>query len=44
MKKQISAEIIADSINSQGNRLTTFVLVFPRIFNTLDLVTEPNFP
>jgi len=34
----ISAEIIADSKNSKGNRLTTFVLTFPRIvlaeFNT----------
>lgn len=34
----ISAEIIADSLNQQGQRLTTFVLVFPRIvlaeFNT----------
>lgn len=38
IKKKISAEIIADSINEYGNRLTTFVLVFPRIvlaeFNT----------
>lgn len=36
--KKISAEIIADSINEHGNRLTTFVLTFPRIvlaeFNT----------
>lgn len=34
----ISAKIVADSINSQGDRLTTYVLVFPRIvlaeFNT----------
>ena len=37
-KKKISAKIIADSVNCQGNRLTTFVLTFPRIvlaeFNT----------
>lgn len=30
MKKQISAEIIADSKNELGNRITTFVLTFPR--------------
>lgn len=37
-KRAISAEIIADSINEHGVRLTTFVLTFPRIvlaeFNT----------
>lgn len=37
-KKQISAEIIADSLNPQGCRLTTFILCFPRFclseFNT----------
>lgn len=36
--RKISAEIIADSINADGTRLTTFVLTFPRIvlaeFNT----------
>ncbi len=36
--KKISANIIADSLNEYGQRLTTFVLVFPRIvlaeFNT----------
>lgn len=30
MKRKISAEIIADSKNKQGNRVTTFVLTFPR--------------
>lgn len=30
-QKQISAEVIADSINPIGNRLTTFVVTFPRI-------------
>ena len=38
MKKQISAEIIADSKNQFGDRITTFILTFPRIvlaeFNT----------
>lgn len=38
MKREISAQIVADSISPNGNRLTTFVLVFPRIvlaeFNT----------
>ncbi len=31
MKKKISAEIIADSKNEAGDRITTFVLTFPRI-------------
>jgi len=31
MKKKISAEIVQDSISPTGNRLTTFILVFPRI-------------
>lgn len=30
-KKKISATVIADSINPVGNRITTFVVVFPRI-------------
>jgi len=38
MSNQISAEIIADSINILGNRITSFILVIPRIvlseFNT----------
>jgi hypothetical protein len=28
--KKISAEIVADSINPQGDRITTFLLTFPR--------------
>ena len=40
----ISAEIIADSITEKGNRITTFVLVFPRIvlaeFNTHRAVSK----
>lgn len=31
MKKKINAEIIADSVNEHGNRITTFVLTYPRI-------------
>jgi thymidylate synthase ThyX len=30
MPKEISARIIADSINEHGNRLTTFIVCFPR--------------
>ena len=40
----ISAEVIADSITEKGNRITTFVLVFPRIvlaeFNTHRAVSK----
>lgn len=40
----ISAEIIADSLNEHGQRLTTFVLVFPRIvlaeFNTHRMISR----
>lgn len=31
MSSQIKAEIIQDSVNAKGNRLTTFILEFPRI-------------
>jgi thymidylate synthase ThyX len=38
MSREISAKVVADSINSQGVRITTFVVVFPRFilaeFNT----------
>lgn len=38
MKNQISAKIVADSINQQGDRITTMEVVFPRMilaeFNT----------
>lgn len=41
---RIKAEIIADSINEYGNRLTTFVLTFPRIvlaeFNTHRMISR----
>lgn len=40
----ISAEIIADSINKQGDRLTTYILHFPRIvlaeFNTHRMLSK----
>lgn len=43
-KKKISARIIADSQNEYGNRLTTFVLTFPRIvlaeFNTHRVISR----
>lgn len=43
-QKMIKAEIIADSLNEFGQRLTTFVLVFPRIvlaeFNTHRMLSK----
>lgn len=43
-RKKISARIIADSLNEHGNRLTTFVLTFPRIvlaeFNTHRMISK----
>lgn len=43
-RKKISARIIADSLNEQGNRLTTFILTFPRIvlaeFNTHRMISK----
>ena len=32
-KKKIEARIIADSKNSHGNRITTFVLTYPRFLH-----------
>ena len=32
-KKKISAQIVADSINPQGDRITTFVLTYPRMIH-----------
>lgn len=44
MESKIRAEIIADSINSKGKRITTFVLEFPRIvlseFNTHRMISK----
>ena len=33
MKNKISAKIVADSIDGRGNRITTFVLTYPRIIH-----------
>ena len=33
MKKKINAEIIADSTNDHGNRITTYVLTYPRFIH-----------
>jgi thymidylate synthase ThyX len=33
MSKKISAEIVADSINGNGNRITTFLLTYPRFIH-----------
>ena len=30
-KTKISAEIVADSLDSRGNRLTSLLITFPRI-------------
>lgn len=44
MINRISASIIADSISEQGHRLTTYILVFPRIvlseFNTHRMISK----
>ena len=44
MKNQISAKIVADSINQQGDRITTMEVIFPRFilaeFNTHRLFTR----
>lgn len=42
MGKNISAEIVADSINSSGNRITTFQLTYPRIVHA-ELMTHRVF-
>ena len=31
--KKIEAQIVADSINSQGNRIVSFILTYPRIIH-----------
>jgi hypothetical protein len=33
MAKQINAQIVADSVNIQGDRITTYVLTYPRIIH-----------
>ena len=42
MKKQISAEIIADSISPQGHRITSFILTYPRFIHS-ELMTHRMF-
>jgi thymidylate synthase ThyX len=41
-KKNINAEIIADSVNKHGNRITTYVLSYPRIIHA-ELLTHRLF-
>ena len=40
--KKIEAKIIADSINKQGNRITTFLLTYPRFIHS-ELMTHRMF-
>ena len=40
--KKIEAKIIADSLNSQGNRITTFLLTYPRFIHS-ELMTHRMF-
>ena len=40
--KKIEAKIIADSINPQGNRITTFLLTYPRFIHS-ELMTHRMF-
>jgi len=42
MKKKINAEIIADSTNDHGNRITTYVLTYPRFIHA-ELLTHRLF-
>ena len=42
MDKTIKAGIIADSINQQGNRVTTYILTYPRIIHA-ELLTHRLF-
>ena len=41
-KKQISAKIIADSIDSRGNRITSYILTYPRFIHA-ELMTHRMF-
>ena len=41
-KRKISAKIVADSINPRGNRITTFVLTYPRFIHA-ELLTHRLF-
>ena len=42
MKNKINAKIVADSINKQGDRITSFVLTYPRMINS-ELMTHRLF-
>ena len=42
MKRKISAEIIADSIDKYGNRITTFILTYPRFIHA-EIMTHRMF-
>ena len=42
MKKAISAEIIADSVNPQGDRITSYILTYPRFIHG-ELMTHRMF-
>ena len=41
-KKKINAQIIADSINQQGDRITTYLLTYPRFIHS-ELMTHRMF-
>ena len=41
-KRKISAKIVADSIDPRGNRITTFVLTYPRFIHA-ELLTHRLF-
>ena len=41
-KKKINAQIVADSVNPQGNRITTFLLTYPRFIHG-ELMTHRMF-
>ena len=42
MKKTINAQIIADSITQMGNRITTYLLTYPRFIHA-ELMTHRMF-
>ncbi len=41
-KKKISAQIVADSVNKQGSRITSFILTYPRMIHA-ELMTHRLF-
>lgn len=42
MKKTINAQIVADSINQMGDRITTYLLTYPRFIHA-ELMTHRMF-